>query len=292
MNRFSERYGYRRPKSILQIDEMDYDLRISIYNELYSWLDPAESEALCEEIWTCVWHLPKDGFSNFVKDIFYKELKHRICEGEWFEVYDLVEFIAEDIRDCDSEDQLLNEISRMECGYPFYCLEFPGFTRRINEVLEREASGYRLVDTAVVPITDEVELACIDDALGMEDRFAGARVHLEKALDHFRKSPEPDYANTVKEAVSAVESAAQVVIGSEKDTLGKALRQLKDRILIHPSLADGWVKLYGYASDEGGIRHASSDGNIKVDFALAKYMLVTCSAFVNYLASIDGVKQE
>jgi hypothetical protein len=41
-------------------------------------------------------------------------------------------------------------------------------------------------------------------------------------------------------------------------------------------------KLYGYASDEGGIRHGSKEFE-KAPEEDARYMLVSCSAFVNYL---------
>ena len=51
---------------------------------------------------------------------------------------------------------------------------------------------------------------------------------------------------------------------------------------MHPALKAGFSKLYGYTSDESGVRHPIlKDAN--VGFAEAKYMLVTCSAFVNFL---------
>ena len=44
----------------------------------------------------------------------------------------------------------------------------------------------------------------------------------------------------------------------------------------------GFLALYGYTSDESGIRHGGIDFT-NVNFEDAKYMLVSCSAFVNYL---------
>jgi HPt (histidine-containing phosphotransfer) domain-containing protein len=52
---------------------------------------------------------------------------------------------------------------------------------------------------------------------------------------------------------------------------------------IHHALKKGFSLIYGYTSDEGGIRHAMIGEN-KCDFDDAKYMLVSCSAFLNYLA--------
>ena len=88
----------------------------------------------------------------------------------------------------------------------------------------------------------------------------------------------------------------RIITGDEKASLGKALNILKKSspIGIHESLLEAWKKLYGYASDAGGIRHAITDSpNVDVDFADAKFMLVSCSAFVNHLivkANNAGIK--
>lgn len=57
-----------------------------------------------------------------------------------------------------------------------------------------------------------------------------------------------------------------------------------DKIAIHPALKKGFSNIYGYTSDASGIRHALLD-EPNLDFENAKYMLVSCSAFINYLAS-------
>ena len=45
--------------------------------------------------------------------------------------------------------------------------------------------------------------------------------------------------------------------------------------------------MYGYTSDKDGIRHDfGNDSN--VDFEETKYMLVSCSAFMNYLIGISA----
>jgi hypothetical protein len=68
--------------------------------------------------------------------------------------------------------------------------------------------------------------------------------------------------------------------------LGEAIKQLRGRGLrLHEALVQGWHKLYGYTSAEGGIRHAMQD-EPQVDFADAKYMLVSCAAFTTYLLQL------
>ena len=61
---------------------------------------------------------------------------------------------------------------------------------------------------------------------------------------------------------------------------------------IHGALKEAFDHLYGYTSSEEGIRHGSIKES-EVDFDIAKFMLVSCSAFVNYLvsrASKAGIK--
>jgi len=58
---------------------------------------------------------------------------------------------------------------------------------------------------------------------------------------------------------------------------------------MHHALIKGFSSLYGYTSEADGIRHALLE-EPHVGFDEAKYMLVSCSAFVNYLiAKISGL---
>lgn len=92
----------------------------------------------------------------------------------------------------------------------------------------------------------------------------------------------PDYRNSIKESISAVESLAQIISGDKKAELGKALKIIKDKIGLHTALEQGFSKLYGYTSDSDGIRHSLSEEST-LDLEDAIYMLTSCSAFINYL---------
>ena len=72
----------------------------------------------------------------------------------------------------------------------------------------------------------------------------------------------------------------QIITGDSKATLGKALKQLN----VHKALESGFSAIYGYTNDADGIRHAIS-GESSVDEDDARFFLVSCSAFVNYLIS-------
>ena len=51
---------------------------------------------------------------------------------------------------------------------------------------------------------------------------------------------------------------------------------------LHPALKEGFSRLYGWTGADDGIRHAMMDKST-VDQDDSRYILVTCSAFVNYL---------
>jgi len=108
-------------------------------------------------------------------------------------------------------------------------------------------------------------------------------MHIEAALAAFSSKSKPDYRNTVKEAISAVEAIAQRVTGKPKATLGDAIDVLDKKQTLHPALRGAFDKLYGYANDSGGIRHALTEGGREPTFDEAKFMLVACAAFVNYV---------
>ena len=45
------------------------------------------------------------------------------------------------------------------------------------------------------------------------------------------------------------------------------------------------INLYEWTNKEDGIRHGHTGEELKTSFDEAKYMLVSCSAFINYLIS-------
>ncbi|OGI11433.1 MAG: hypothetical protein A2Y40_09585 [Candidatus Margulisbacteria bacterium GWF2_35_9] len=165
------------------------------------------------------------------------------------------------------------------------------FLLECNSIFNEEGIGYQFINGQITSITDPLEINKIEESLNV---FKPSKVHLINALRLLSDKKEPDYKNSIKEAISAVESICTHI--STKNTLGDALKEIckSGKVDIHGSLKEGFLKIYGYTSDAGGIRHSLefNDSN-NVDYEDAKFMLIACSAFINYLkVKIDkaGIK--
>jgi len=70
--------------------------------------------------------------------------------------------------------------------------------------------------------------------------------------------------------------------------LNEILKQEASGYRLIEGTVTAFDKLYGYTSDADGIRHALLE-EVTLDFDDAKFMLVACSAFVNYIrAKVPG----
>ena len=121
-----------------------------------------------------------------------------------------------------------------------------------------------------------------ESALTVTDRLTGVHAHLSAALQHLSNRDNPDFRNSIKESISAVEGTAQLFAGNPQATLGAALSVLERRGHLHGALKSSLSSLYGYTSDGDGIRHAMLE-EPTLTFTDAKFMYVACSAFVNYM---------
>jgi hypothetical protein len=288
---FSQRIGKTPMKSTFQVDSMDQELRNSLWNVLSMCIFDKVPEYLPHtpfaSFFATIWHshfkapldtMPLDGrrLCSIIREQFFK--------GDYLQVYDFVDFVSTTL-----------DRSRDQFQYPsVYLIDPEKYRELCNVMLQRELAGYRFVGSQLAPITNGTEQAAIADALNASKRskLAGVNGHLDKAVALLSDRKQPDYRNSIKESISAVESIVRVIIGKPSATLGAALTLLDQRIDLHPAMKEAFSKLYGYTSNEGGIRHAMQD-NPKCDFEDAKYMLVTCSAFVNFLigkAAKNGIK--
>jgi hypothetical protein len=253
---------------------MNEDLRNSLWNALvlFYFGNVNIKRNLLALLWVFYFKKPIDLYKSRFTLVF-EETKKYFFSCEWYEVYDLIEFIANNYPD-----------NQVNLNFMQFC----------NSILERESSAYRFVSGIIAPITSEIEIAQIEESLEKTKSLKGVHAHLKRALELLSDRKNPDYRNSIKESISAVESICKLITGEDKATLGKALGKIEKegKIKIHPALKKAFENLYGYTSDAEGIRHGLLD-EPNLDFEDAKFMLVSCSAFVNFLigkASKFGIK--
>lgn len=264
---FSQRIGKKPVRDTFQLDSMDIALRNGLWNKCLPYIMVSVE----------IDFSPKYYMLEHINTNFFKErssvIRSHNCasyanayykffvEADWYLVYDLIEFIINNTTDFHDRK---------------------GLCKAINEILEREMSGYRIIDNLVSPIIENSEINEIETA-AKNDVVAK---HITTALALLSDRTNPDYRNSIKESISAVEAICRKLSG--KSTLGAALNHMKSAKIvdIDTTLLSGMEKLYSYTNDEAtGIRHAIIEGGKNVDFFDAKYMLVICSAFVNYITS-------
>lgn len=154
----------------------------------------------------------------------------------------------------------------------------------LNWSFKKENVGYRVIGKEITPITTPIEIDSINEAL--QTPYQSITTLFDTALSLLSSKTNPDYRNSIKESISAVEAICKLISGKSNGTLGKALKTIGNKHPIPPALQEGLSKIYGYTSASGGIRHALIKNDTTPTFADAQFMLVSCSAFVNYLVAI------
>lgn len=272
---FSERYGYTKASDVIIREKITPEIQNAIcscYDKLeqlyrlegYDY-PSCEVRNFEEYLWTHFFNerLSDFKFHNFSCTDFLEESRK-----PWFQKLDLVEYSIKYIhhQDCSTRTRVSER-----------------FVKLLNFEFERLNFAYRIVGNEIVEITSEQEIKTIENAMDNSPR--NIKMHLNSALEKYAQRPTGDYRNSIKESISAVEAFCREKTG--ENTLGKALKQLESKgIVIPPLLKSAFEKLYAYTNHEDtGIRHALMDdeGNYTPTAEEALFMLVSCSAFINYL---------
>lgn len=262
VTKFSARIGHS-DESETQIYYISQALRNRIWNLFYQEeivklgkkriKSSFKSEGLIEDVL-----LDRLGLLINANGTKTNRLKNYFLKCEWYEVLD---FVEAHISALGEEEKKIR-------------------TRLYNELFEYEGVKFRLVNELISPIYNKSEIEVLEQSASTE--FDSVNQHIKKALAYFSDRKHPDYENSIKESISAVEAVCCIING-KNETLNKALDHLQNNgVHIHPAMKNAFVSLYAYTCDEKGIRHAGIEF-VNTPSEDAKYMLISCSAFVNYL---------
>lgn len=278
---FSQRNGLKPLKKTLQRDSLDEETRNRIWTALkihlwdkwnvdFQYYPEAKAiEILLDHYWFTYFKKPIDTRYDMHarnNNDYYNFLRKYFFNCKWNEVFDLIEFALA---------HLPKNMTEKMCDL-------------INRILTDEASIYRIADQQFIEITSETEIQEVDSAT--QTKLDGVSIHINTAIKFLSDRKNPDYRNSIKESISAVESLFKILTNNKSATLSEGLKEMKKSVEIHPSLLSGFEKIYAYTSDESGIRHAITD-EPSCTFDDAKFMLVSCSAFINYVIGKFAEKQ-
>ncbi len=287
---FSDRNGIKPVNTEIQLKDFDERTRVQLVN-------------MVSRLYTRTYnheYYQHDAPQNFIKfvlgDVYAQQVDNRkiYSEDSCFKIVN--ETIMKD-----DYDAVLTLIESIAQYWEYYIVKnriyhYETIFDCINQIFKQEYIGYRFIGDYISPISDDEEVGSINDALN--NPYQPVREHISKANMLLSDRENPDYENSIKESISAIEAMCEVMTGihGREATLGKMLKKLEDNgIEIHSALKSAFNTLYGYTSDANGIRHAGDIGGPASTFEEAKFMLVSCSAFINYLISVsagDGNKRK
>ena len=260
---FSDRTKKEPINTIIQKDNLDERTRNKIINIIDVIIDSFDKVHKLDEFYN---HIYKTVFCVTRDEIPYNR-RQPILDGikkNW-QYYDILSFIEEFV-----------------IWYNKYFNQ--DLTEIFNGLFKIECVGYRFVNMQITDIINDEEIKEIEEALNT--KYSACSESINKALKLLYNRDNPDYSNSVKESISAIEAICNIILGTNNSTLGEALKKLeKNEFEIHSAMKKAFISLYGYTSDKSGIRHNNGvDEN--TTFEEAKYMLVSCSAFLNYLIQV------
>lgn len=271
---FSERYGYTKVSDVIIRERITSEIQNAICSCFDQLSDIYRSSNLYDSNYHLV-ELEKQVWTKFLNQrlSMYNYHSFHITDyiennNEWFLKLDYIEFII----------KFISEQDEQYGGFAAFNLK-----KLLNSEFERLNFAYRIVNDEIIEITSEQEIKTIESAINNSQN--SVKLHLNSALEKYALRPNGDYRNSIKESISAVEAFCREKTG--ESTLGKALSKLeKKNIIIPQSLKSAFSKLYEYTNHaDTGIRHAlmDDDGKYTPTADEALFMLISCSAFINYL---------
>ncbi len=267
---FSERYGYTKPSDVIIRERITPEIKNAIltcYDTLKERLNSVDCLFiylnLDEYIWTNFLNMRKSEWTIYT-DIISKYIKNE--RNEWFKKLDLIEICI----------KYLYFNGKKDSGISISADIFVG---ELNRNFRRLNFAYRIVNKEIVEITSEEEIKEIETALSTSKD--NIKIHLNNALELYSKRPVADYRNSIKESISAVEAISRNITG--ENVLN--FKKMEEKGVVVPTvLRKAFECLYGYTNDKTtGIRHALMDDTNAPQAEEALFMLVSCSAFINYL---------
>ncbi|HRV50811.1 MAG TPA: hypothetical protein P5529_04090 [Saccharofermentans sp.] len=290
---FSDRNVIKPENTTIQLKNFDKRTRIQLQNmistqyaDIFGHLSYSNSDVqeFLKYVIGTVYSNPLDARKTYDDDRTLEQIGNTILNDAYDDVLTVIEALIR-YWDCYLKKRI---------GYEYYDVYSKTYNSEsifevANKCFEKEYVGYRFIDGIILPISDDIEVKTIQETLS--NKYQPVYDHISKANQLLADREHPDYENSIKESISAVEAICEILTGAKGNdaTLGKMLKKLEDNgVVIHSALKSAFNTLYGYTSDANGIRHAGDIGGPSSTFEEAKFMLVACCSFINYLIALSA----
>ena len=274
---FSQAQGYEKIPEQLKLEELPEYARTNIWNCLYTSMMECGAgqysgsilfghwEDIVQSIYADLFNLPMHEWQPEFTQIGDK-LYNFIQSGKFNFVFDLIQFV----------------MRHEHCP--------PEFIESMKEEFEKSRLAYVITGSqegpppTIVPIATSVDGQVLVNSIQTlhQEGLTSAATHLQKSGELINQG---DWTSSIRESVHAVESVARSITPTPSNDLKSALNLLEKRHgPFHPAIKKGILNLYGYASDEPGIRHAKLNcevSNTDIDEALL--MLGICASIASFL---------
>lgn len=268
---FSQAQGYEPLPQPLALGEISLEARTKIWDRIhlgtisyddsisYSWND------ILKKLHGDYFKRPIDEYNPIRKSALLEEIKDLILNEStpFNKVFDMIQMIMR-----------------------YRWMTIGNFNRDMHDIFRQCRLAYiidRKHPVTILPAVTEEEGRALFSAMNQlrNAGLGGAAEHLRKAGEAINRG---DWADSVRESISAVESVARQLDPKAARALGPALKSLDQSGGLHPALKEGFLKIYGYTSDEPGIRHPLLDSErAEVGQDEAVFMLGACASFSSYL---------
>ena len=258
----------------LVLGELSQEARIKLWDRLvfsawtrsrgswWNWKPPIRWIDIFRKLHSEFFVRPLDEFisdSNHLVPL-YRELI--LSDLVFHEVFDLLQFI---MRHPYCPDAFISEVAAIfkEC--------------RLAYAVDPEQPA------TIFPAATEQEGETIIGAINelRQAGLSGAAAHLKEAGKQINAGT---WAGAVRESINAVESVARQLDPDSSKELEPALASLERKGRLHPAMKQAFSRLYGYTSDEEGIRHALlTNAASPAGRDEAVFMLGACASFASYL---------
>ena len=271
---FSQAQGYENLPRPLKFEELPKDARTRIWNVFYSFMTATSvyhedfGQSDLGDDWGKILYetqvdfdiVPLDKVSYDLDDNL-DSIRKSINESTFNKVFDLIQFV----------------LRHASCPTGFFVEMGDAFVScRLAYTIDEGPPP--TIIPSVTPIEGKTIIKAMETL--RKAGLGGSAEHLRKASECINGQ---DWAGSVRESIHAVESVARQ-LDPKSSTLGQALASLERSSGLHHGLKKSFSSLYGYTSNEQGIRHALFDqdsANVGMDEAV--FMLGACASFCSYL---------